>query len=307
MKSDIPKEKFEIIGADESQQELIGRARVSYMKDAWRRLKENKTAMAALVVLCFLILMCIIGPMISGHSFEEINPAHRNQPPSSEHWFGTDRLGRDLFTRVWTGGRVSIIIGVSAALIAAVVGILYGGICAYFGGMVDVIMMRILEIFASVPSLIYVVIFSIVLGNANLTTILVALCVAAWVGPARLVRGQMLQIRNQEFVLAAQALGVSSFKIILKHMVPNTLSVVIVAITFAVPGFIFTEAFLSFIGLGVQPPNTSWGALVAMAQSEFMFFPYQMFFPAIMIALTMLSFTLFGDGLRDALDPRLRK
>ena len=307
MDVDIPKEKFVIIGSDESKQEFIGRPKISYMKDAWRRLKENKTAMAALIMLCALIFLCVFGPAISGHAFEEINAQARNQGPSGANWFGTDRLGRDLFARVWIGGRVSVVIGISAALIASIIGTLYGGICAYFGGMVDVVLMRILEIFASVPQLIIVVILSIVLGNNSIGTILIALSVASWVGPARLVRGQMLQIRNQEFILAAQVLGVSSRRIILRHMIPNTLSVVIVAITFAVPGFIFAEAFLSFIGLGVQPPDTSWGALVAMAQSQFRFFPYQMFFPAIMIALTMLSFTLFGDGLRDALDPRLRK
>ena len=197
---DIPKEKFVIIGADEAMQELIGRPKVSYMKDAWRRLRENKTAMGALVMLCILIFFCIFGPMISGHSFEEINPLAQNQSPNSDNWFGTDRLGRDLFSRVWIGGRVSILIGVVAALTASILGTLYGGVCAYFGGVVDVILMRILEIFASVPSLIIMVLLSIVLGS-SIETILIALSVASWVGPARLVRGQMLQIQSLGSIL----------------------------------------------------------------------------------------------------------
>lgn len=168
-------------------------------------------------------------------------------------------------------------------------------------------MMRIVEVLLSIPYLIIVILISVVTDSKSLGTMLVALTLTGWCGIARLVRGQMLQLKSQEYVLAANALGVAPIKIILKHMIPNTIGMIIVAITFDIPGYIFSEAFLSYVGLGIQPPSTSWGALASAAQQNFMFYPYQLLFPALMIALTMLSFTLLGDGLRDALDPKLRK
>ena len=278
---DIPAEKFEIIGTDDFSGDIIARPKIGYWADAWRRLKENKIALVALIVLLLLIVMVCIGPAISGYNFEQMDTSAINQKPSAEHWFGTDSLGRDLFARVWQGGRVSIMIGVVGAVVASVIGCIYGGIASYFGGIVDDIM--------------------------SIGTMMLALTLTGWCGIARLVRGQMLQLKSQEYVLAANALGVSPFKIIMRHMIPNTIGIIIVAITFDIPGYIFSEAFLSYIGLGIQPPDTSWGALASAAQQNFMFYPYQLFFPSLMIALTMLSFTLLGDGLRDALDPKLRK
>lgn len=303
----IGKEKFTILGVDANNAERITRPRVGYVQDAWRRFKENKTAILALIILCILLFMVIFGPAISGYAFEEVDKTAINQAPSLKHWFGTDKLGRDVFARVWQGGRVSMIIGLVGALVSSLIGCIYGGISAYFGGTVDNIMMRIVEVIISVPYLIVVILLSVILGNASLFTLILAMTLTGWCGTARLVRGQMLQIKSQEYVLAAQGLGVSPGKIIWRHMLPNTFNVIIVSITFDIPGYIFSEAFLSFIGLGIQPPNTSWGALANAAQAQFMFYPYQLFFPAIMIALTMLSFTLLGDGLRDALDPKLRK
>ncbi len=303
----IPSEKFQIIGADEAKADAIARPRVSYLQDVWRRFRQNKMALIALIVLTILIVMVLIGPAISGYEFEEVDKTARNMGPSASHWFGTDKLGRDLFARVWQGGRVSILIGLVGALVSAVIGCLYGGIAAYFGGIVDDVMMRILEVIISIPYLIVVILLSVVLESKSVGTLILAMTIAGWCQTARLVRGQMLSLKSQEYVLAAQALGVSPWRIILKHMLPNTLSVILVSVTFDIPNYIFSEAFLSYVGLGIQPPNTSWGALCSMAQTTFTFYPYQLFFPALMIALTMLSFTLLGDGLRDALDPRLRK
>ena len=302
----IPDEKFTIIGIDKDA-EAPTRPRVVYWRDAWRRLKENKVAFAALIILLILVFFIIFGPAISGYEFEQIDADAINKGPSAEHWFGTDDLGRDLFARVWQAGRVSIIIGILGAVIASVVGSIYGGIAAYFGGAVDDIMMRIVEVLLSIPYLIIVILISVITDSKSLGTMLVALTLTGWCGIARLVRGQMLQLKSQEYVLAANALGVAPIKIILKHMIPNTIGMIIVAITFDIPGYIFSEAFLSYVGLGIQPPSTSWGALASAAQQNFMFYPYQLMFPALMIALTMLSFTLLGDGLRDALDPKLRK
>lgn len=306
MMENIPDEKFTIIGIDKDA-EAPTRPRIGYWRDAWRRLKENKVAFAALIILLILVFFIIFGPAISGYEFEQIDADAINKGPSAEHWFGTDDLGRDLFARVWQAGRVSIIIGILGAVIASVVGSIYGGIAAYFGGAVDDIMMRIVEVLLSIPYLIIVILISVITDSKSLGTMLVALTLTGWCGIARLVRGQMLQLKSQEYVLAANALGVAPIKIILKHMIPNTIGMIIVAITFDIPGYIFSEAFLSYVGLGIQPPSTSWGALASAAQQNFMFYPYQLMFPALMIALTMLSFTLLGDGLRDALDPKLRK
>lgn len=307
MQEIISKDLFQIIGPEDSEAERIARPRISYFKDAWRRFKENKIATLALIMLTILIFLVIFGPAISGYNFEEMDTDNRNAPPSREHWFGTDKLGRDMFARVWQGGRVSMVIGLVGAFITSFVGSIYGGISGYFGGRVDDIMMRIVEILISVPYLIVVIVLSIVLDSKSLGTLLLAMTITGWCGIARMVRGQVLQVKSQEFVMAAQALGVPAWKIIMRHVLPNVLSVIIVSITFDIPGYIFGEAFLSFLNLGIQPPNTSWGALAANAQSMYAFYPYQLFIPSLMIALTMLCFTLMGDGLRDALDPRLRK
>lgn len=305
--TDVLKDKFKIIGIDEDHTDTSARKKIGYWQDAWRRLKNNKIALVALILLIGLIIMTIIGPLITGYNFEEMNPAIKNQAPSMEHWFGTDNLGRDLFTRVWQAGRVSMIIGVFGALISTVVGVVYGSISAYFGGFVDNIMMRVLEILISIPYLIVVILISVITDSKSLGTLIIALTLTGWCGTARLIRGQILQLREQEYVLSAVALGVKPMKIIKKHLIPNTLGLIIVGITFDIPGYIFAEAFLSYIGLGIQPPSTSWGALASAAQANFRFYPYQLFLPSLMIALTMLTFTLLGDGLRDALDPRMRQ
>lgn len=304
---EIAKNKFVIVGCKDSDSEKIARPQMTYWQDAWRRLKTNKIAMLSILLLTVIVLMTAFGPYISGFSYEEIDSSKLNLKPNSVHWFGTDMMGRDLFSRVWQAGRISMIIGFTGALIASFVGCIYGGISAYAGGKVDNIMMRIVEILLSVPYLLVVILFSIIIETKGLTSILLAMTLTGWCDIARIVRGQMLQIKQQEYITAAKALGVSPWKIIMKHLIPNTLGVIIVAITFDIPGYIFAEAFLSYVGLGVQPPSTSWGALASAAQVNLMFYPYQLFFPAIMIALTMLSFTLLGDGLRDALDPKLRQ
>jgi oligopeptide transport system permease protein len=303
----LTKEHFAHIGIEVSDAERLGRPRVSYLKDAWRRFRENKIATLALIILSILVFFVIFGPAISGYDYAHIDGKARNLAPNRDHWFGTDQLGRDLFARVWQGGRISMVIGLIGAFVSSFIGCIYGGISAYFGGIVDDIMMRIVEVLISVPYLIVVILLSVILQSNSIWTLVLAMTLTGWCGIARIVRGQMLQIKAQEYIMAARALGVRPWKIIVKHMIPNTLGVVLVAITFDIPGYIFGEAFLSFIGLGVQPPNTSWGALASSAQSRFIFYPYQLLFPSLMIALTMLCFTLIGDGLRDALDPRLRK
>lgn len=304
---EVSKDKFKKIKIDSSESNKMARPQISYWQDAWRRLKSNKVAILSLIILLLIIIMTIVGPVLSGYSYQEVDGANRDLSPSSAHWFGTDELGRDLFARVWQAGRVSIIIGVVGALVSAIVGTVYGGVSAYFGGKVDTIMMRIVEILLSIPYLLVVILVSIVTDSKSLGTMILALTITGWCNTARMVRGQMLQVKSQEYILAAETLGVRPFNIIRKHMIPNVLNILIVSISFDIPKYIFAESFLSYIGLGIQPPSTSWGALASAAQQNFIFYPYQLFFPGLMIALTMLSFTLLGDGLRDALDPRLRE
>jgi oligopeptide transport system permease protein len=302
----LSKEKFEIIGCENVNADEILRPSMTYWQDAWRRLKQNKVATASLIVLVLISLMTVVGPYINGFEFQITNNDVVNAKPNGTHWFGTDNLGRDIFSRIWAGGRVSIIIGLLGAFVDTVVGSIYGGIAGFFGGLIDDIMMRIVEILASIPYLVVVILVSLIFSK-GIGAIIIAMTITGWVSMARLVRGQLLQIKEQEYVLAATALGASPSRIIAKHLLPNTLGIMIVAITFDIPHFIFAEAFLSYLGQGIQSPNTSWGALASAAQPNLMFYPYQLFFPALFISLTMLSFTLLGDGLRDALDPRLRQ
>lgn len=304
---ELPKPSdFVIEGPQEATNADFAARPMSYALDAWRRFRKNKVAMGAGLLLALVAIMVLVGPLLSGYEADTISP-DRNMAPSAAHWFGTDTLGRDLFTRVWAGGRVSVAIGLVGAVTVVLLGSLYGGLAALFGGAVDNIMMRIVDILSSVPHLLVVILVSVVTDSKSVGTLLIAMCVTGWCPTARLVRGQMMQLGQSDYVLAARLMDISPMKIVLRHLIPNTMSLILVDVTFRIPGFIFSEAFLSYVGLGVQPPQTSWGALASGAQSMFRFYPWQLLFPALMIALTMLAFTLLGDGLRDALDPKLRR
>lgn len=304
---ELPKPSdFVIEGPQEATKADFAARPMSYALDAWRRFRKNKVAMGAGLLLALVAIMVLVGPLLSGYEADTISP-DRNMAPSAAHWFGTDTLGRDLFTRVWAGGRVSVAIGLVGAVTVVLLGSLYGGLAALFGGAADNIMMRIVDILSSVPHLLVVILISVVTDSKSVGTLLIAMCVTGWCPTARLVRGQMMQLGQSDYVLAARLMDISPMKIVLRHLIPNTMSLILVDVTFRIPGFIFSEAFLSYVGLGVQPPQTSWGALASGAQSMFRFYPWQLLFPALMIALTMLAFTLLGDGLRDALDPKLRR
>lgn len=304
---EISREDFVIIGKNIEQSEVISRPSMTYFQDAWRRLKDNKSAIIALILLILLVIMSIIGPMLYSFSYSDQDLTMVDKKPEvGGHIFGTDNLGRDLFVRIWVGARISLFIGIAGAAIEFLVGVLYGGISGYVGGYIDEIMMRIVDVLYTIPSLVIVILLIMVMGP-GLHTIIIAIALTNWLGMARLVRGQMLQLREQEYVLAAKTLGADGKRIILKHLIPNTIGPIIVKLTFAIPGAIFTEAFLSFIGLGVPAPLASWGSLAASGQRMLTTCPWQIFFPALFISLAMLSFNIIGDGLRDALDPRLRK
>lgn len=297
---------FKVIGCENADSDVINRPNISYFQDAWRRLKKNPVAMTSLVVLALLVIMVIVGPYINGKEFIKMNSEIGDLSPSAEYWFGTDRMGRDLFSRVWYAGRISIAIGIVATIIQVFIGSLYGGVMAYFGGWVDEVMMRVIEVVTSIPELLLIIIMTMVLGNGYVQ-LTIALTVTAWCGTARMIRGQLMQLRECEYVLAAQVLGASPKRIILKHFIPNTIGVLILNIASSIPGYIFAEAGLSFIGIGLQAPNTSWGSLVSYGRDVMAFYPTQLLFPSLALCITVLAFNLLGDGLRDALDPRLRQ
>lgn len=302
----LTEESFEHVGIDSSDSERLGKPSLTYWADVWRRFRSNPLAVLGLLMLIGVILMLYLGPVISGKDYQYMNPSIKNQLPSSEYWFGTDDMGRDIFTRVCYGGRISILIGLLCTLVMFTIGSLLGAVAGLRGGWVDNLIMRFAELIGNLPYLIIVIILSMVMGR-SVFSLVFAMSITSWVGTTRMVRGQILQIRELDYVQAAVALGADEGRIIMKHLLPNTLGIIMVTITMSVPGFIFSEAFLSYIGLGVRPPETSWGALASAGQQRLMFYPHILFFPSLMIVITTLAFHLIGDGLSDALDPKLRK
>ena len=294
------------------QANVISRPSLSNGQQVIRKLAKNKLAMLGLFIITALVAMAIIGPNLVPYSYSDQSLLTKNQEVSSEHWFGTDELGRDMFARTWYGARISLTIGVVAALIDLVIGVTVGGIAGYMAGRgkrgdrIDTIIMRVIEVLYGLPYLLVVILLMVVM-EPGILTIIIALSATGWVGMARLVRGQILQLKNQEFILAAQVLGAKFNRILLKHLIPNTFGVIIVNLTFTIPSAIFAESFLSFLGLGVQAPVASWGTMTNDALGVILTGDWwRLFFPALMISLTMFAFNVFGDGLQDALDPRLR-
>ena len=302
----VKESKFKLIDSSNLDGDLVVRPNISYWKDAWRRLKKNPVAMGSLLILIVIILMSIFSPIIRKLDYETVVTANKNLSPNKEFWWGTDAMGRDLFTRVWIGARVSISIAIVATIIDVVVGCLYGGIAAYVGGIVDEVMMRIVEVLNSIPYLIITLLILVVLGNGYFQLML-ALCITAWTGTARMIRGQILQLRESEYVLAAEALGASPLRVIIKHLLPNTIGLIILDVASTIPSVIVSETVLSFLGLGLSIPSFSLGSLLSAGQLAMAFYPYQLLFPTIVLCLIILSFNVLGDGLRDALDPKLRQ
>jgi len=285
---------------------ILVRPMTSYQDDAWRRLRENKLAMVGLYTALFIIFIALVGPWVSPFSYSDQNLMEANQAPSAEHWFGTDNLGRDLFIRVLYGARISLAIGIVASFINLTIGVIYGGIAGMLGGRVDRIMMNIVDVLYGIPVLLYVILLMVLL-KPGLMNIFIALGIAYWLGMARIVRGQILSLKEQEYVLAARTMGASNWRILSRHLIPGCMGPIIITMTLAIPEAIFTEAFLSFIGLGVAAPMASWGVLSSEGVTSLRSYPFQLFFPAMAISITMLAFIFLGDGLRDARDPRARR
>jgi peptide/nickel transport system permease protein len=291
----------------------IARPYESYGKEVIRKIVKNKMAVFGFVLLVVIILLSIFGPHMVPHSPSKQNLTQGNLPLSSEHWFGTDDLGRDVWARTWAGARISLVIGFAAAIIDLIIGVFVGGVSGYMAGRgktgdrIDNLLMRVVEVLFGIPYLL-VVILLMVMMKPGITTMIIALSITGWVGMARIVRGQILQLKQQEFVLAAEKLGTSHAKIIIRHLLPNMMGIIIVNLTFTIPSAIFAESFLSFLGLGVQAPTASWGTMANDSLGVILSGQWwRLFFPGLMISLTMFAFNAFGDGLQDALDPKSSK
>ncbi|WP_419961407.1 oligopeptide ABC transporter permease [Psychrobacillus sp. BM2] len=338
MKHDLqkpPADSFERIEIDASHAERITKPSLSFWQDAWLRIRKNKAAIVSMFILAFIIIMAFVGPMISPHDAETQTITHANLPPKvpgieklgimdgvgklagkevdlyemkkvdTYYWFGTDGLGRDMFSRVWEGTQISLFIAFVAAVIDMVIGVAYGGISGYYGGRVDDILQRVVEILYGIPTLV-IVILMLTFMEPGIQAIIIAITITGWIGMSRIVRGQVLKFKNQEFVLASRTLGATNGRIISKHILPNILGIIIINTMFTIPSAIFFEAFLSFIGLGLQPPAASLGTLINDGYKLVQFQPHILLFPSIIISLLMIAFNLLGDGLRDALDPKMK-
>ncbi|MDL2281308.1 ABC transporter permease [Selenomonadales bacterium OttesenSCG-928-I06] len=270
-----------------------------------KKIKKNKIAFISFLTIILIILLAVFVPVITPYSYFEQELSMANSPPSFSHIFGTDNLGRDLFTRVLYGARISLAIGFFAAFLNLIVGVLYGGISGYFGGNIDNVMMRIVDIFYSIPLILYVVLLMVVL-KPGLVNIFIALSIVYWLRMARIVRNQVMSLKNKEYVLAAKMLKASHFRIITKHILPNCFGPILVTATLAIPEAIFTEAFLSFVGLGVTAPMASWGVLAVDGLNSLRSYPYQLLFPSLFICITMFSFNFLSDYLRDVFDPKMK-
>ena len=278
----------------------------SYWQDVWLRLKRDKLAIFGLAVIVMILILAIFGPILSPYEYDAQDFMISNEAPNLAHWFGTDMFGRDLFVRVLYGARISLAVGFLASFISLFIGVIYGGISGFAGGRLDEVLMRIVDVIYSVPMMIYVILLMVVVGP-GLKSIFITLGISYWAPMARIVRAEVMRLKNEEFILAARVLGASSRRILFRHLIPNAMGPVLVTLTFSIPGAIFTEAFLSFVGLGVSAPMASWGVLCNDAVGTLAVYPYQLFFPAVAISITILAFNFLGDGLRDALDPRMRK
>ncbi|CAM4096663.1 oligopeptide ABC transporter permease [Listeria booriae] len=333
----ISKELFQPAQMKASEHEKITRPSLTFMQDSWIRIRKNKAALVSIIVLGLIVIMAFIGPLISGYTFEEQNTPQASLPPKVQgfenmpfwngkqniggeevdvykqknvpedtyYWFGSDTLGRDQFTRVWKGTQISLFIGLVAAFFDLIVGVTYGMISGFSGGRVDNVMQRILEVASAIPNLVVVILMLLVL-DPGIMSIIIAIAMTSWITMARVVRGQVLKLKDQEFVLASKTLGGSTPSILFKHLLPNLSGVIIINVMFSIPSAIFFEAFLGFIGLGIPAPMASLGTLISEGYKTLQVLPYMVLYPTLVLCIIMIAFNLIADGLRDAFDPKMR-
>lgn len=298
---ELSDDMFELLDDSEKNSEFIAIESKTFFRDAWDRFKKNKLALFGLIFLVIMITAAILVPMLSPYTFEGQDMANRNALPSLDHLFGTDKLGRDILVRIMYGARISLAIGFASAFINLIIGIVYGGIAGYVGGKVDMIMMRIIDVIYAVPSLLYVVLILMVFGN-SITSMMLAICLTSWIQMARQVRTQVMSLKEMEFSLAARVIGASDWRILMKHLIVNALGPIIVCLTMMVPSAIFTESFLSFVGIGLDPSIPSWGKLANDCRTVIFTYPIQILWPVGAICLTILSLNFVGDGIGEALE-----
>lgn len=301
----LSQNNFEIVGGREEDTDVLSEKSISFWGEVMRAFIRNKLAIVGIVILAIIAIMAIFVPILSPYDYAEQTGVY-NSPPTAEFWFGTDNLGRDVFVRSWVGARISLLIGISAAIINLVVGVVYGSVSGLIGGRVDNIMMRICDILNSVPELLIIILLLVVLQQ-GLVPMIIALSLTGWIRMARIVRAEVMSLKAQEYVLASRTLGASASHLIRRHLIPNAMGSIIVTMTLQIPAAIFNESFLSYIGLGVTPPLASWGTMASEGNEAILTAPWRLLFPALLISITIFGFNAVGDGLRDALDPKLRK
>ena len=278
----------------------------SLWRDAWHRLQKNKMALLGLVVMVAMCIIALLTPWITVYGYEEQNLLLGASPPSAAHWLGTDTLGRDLLTRILYGSRISLAVGFIATAVALLIGVIYGTVAGYMGGRIDAAMMRLVDILYALPFMIFIILLMVIFGR-NILLLFLAIGAVEWLTMARIVRGQVQSLRQQEFVEAAVSIGLGPWAIIRRHLIPNTLGPVIVYTTLTIPSVMLLESFLSFLGLGIQPPQSSWGLLISYGVETMEEYPWLLIFPGLALSLTLFALNFLGDGLRDALDPRAAK
>lgn len=278
----------------------------SLWDDALTRLKKNVPAMISAMILLFLFVIAVLTPVIAPYSYEAQNLALGASPPSTQHWLGTDTLGRDQLTRLLYGSRISLAVGFTATAVALIIGVLWGTIAGFVGGRTDALMMRFVDVLYALPFVIFIILLTVVFGR-SLILLFLAIGAVEWLTMARIVRTQVLNLKQQEFIEAATAMGVSKWRIIFRHLIPNALGPIIVYTTLTIPAVILLESFLSFLGLGIQPPASSWGSLISQGVETMEEYPWLLIYPGLTLSITLFSLNFLGDGLRDALDPRSSK
>ena len=298
-----PEEYFDPLPQEDRDGQFVAMESKSFARNVWESFSRNRLALVGLILLAVLVCAAIFGPMLSPYPYDGMDAMSRNQSSSAAHWFGTDQMGRDVFTRVLYGARVSLLVGFASTALNLVIGVLYGSIAGYVGGRVDMVMMRIVDVIYAVPAMIYMILLMLIFGS-NIYSVMLGICVNGWINMARIVRSQVMSLKEQEFSVAAFVIGASRKRILFRHLLLNSLGPIIVTVTLMIPQAIFTEAFLSFIGIGISAPMASLGTLAQDAKMLMNVYPMQMVWPVLVICIVIFSLNFIGEGLETALNPR---
>ena len=298
-----PEEYFDPLPQEDRDAQFIAIQSKSFARNVWESFSRNRLALVGLILMAVLVCAAIFGPMLSPYPYDGMDAMSRNQSSSAAHWFGTDQMGRDILTRVLYGARVSLLVGFASTALNLVIGVLYGSVAGYVGGRVDMVMMRIVDVIYAVPAMIYMILLMLIFGS-NIYSVMLGICVNGWINMARIVRSQVMSLKEQEFSVAAFVIGASRKRILFRHLLLNSLGPIIVTVTLMIPQAIFTEAFLSFIGIGISAPMASLGTLAQDAKMLMNVYPMQMVWPVLVICIVIFSLNFIGEGLETALNPR---